>query len=102
MNASEVIEITPGANAQPIHRDQELYPAALGTHLNNSASEHLLSADASARAAGLRTMLAVMDPGDCIFFSGKILHGSGANGTARRSYHGPRDAAEGRVRVTKV
>jgi ectoine hydroxylase-related dioxygenase (phytanoyl-CoA dioxygenase family) len=119
MNASEVIEITPGAKAQPIHRDQELYPiwhqagdampeaicnflsaltpftaingatqAALGTHLDNSASEHLLSADAGARAAGLRTVPAVMDPGDCIFFSGKILHGGGANGTAGESRRG--------------
>nr|QQO98479.1 FrzG [Cladobotryum sp.] len=111
MNASEVIEIAPGSNAQPIHRDQELYdvwnragpamPEAIcnfisaltpftalngatqvapGTH-RDFTSDHLLDRDFQGRS-DLKTIPAVMNPGDCIFFSGKILHGGGANHTA--------------------
>jgi ectoine hydroxylase-related dioxygenase (phytanoyl-CoA dioxygenase family) len=117
MNASEVIEITPGSKAQPIHRDQELYPVwdrvgsvmpeaicnflsaltpflgingatqvALGTHLENP-NDHFLSSDFKGRP-GLQTVPATMDPGDCIFFSGKILHGGGANQTTCENRRG--------------
>jgi len=117
MNASEVIEITPGSKAQPIHRDQELYPAwdhagpampeaicnfisaltpftalngatqvAPGTHRGTS-SDHLLDPNFKGRS-DLKTMPATMSSGDCIFFSGKILHGGGANHTADESRRG--------------
>lgn len=117
MNASEVIEITPGSKAQPIHRDQELYPAwnragpampeaicnflsaltpftalngatqvAPGTH-RDPADGHMLDEDFRGRS-DLKTIPAVMLPGDCIFFSGKILHGGGANHTAEESRRG--------------
>lgn len=110
MNASELIEIAPGSRAQPIHRDQELYPAwdrvgpalpeaicnfisaltpftaingatqaAPGTH-RDSYSGHILEKNFKGRQ-GLKTIPATMNPGDCIFFSGKILHGGGANHT---------------------
>jgi len=117
LNASEIIEITPGSKAQPIHRDQELYPVwdragahmpeaicnflsaltpfsalngatqvAPGTHLKVSG-DHLLDANFKGRA-DLQTIPAIMGPGDCIFFSGKILHGGGANQTADENRRG--------------
>ena len=117
MNASEVIEITPGSKAQPIHRDQELYPAwdragpampeaicnficaltpftdvngatqvAPGSH-NKFLNDHILDPNFKGRS-DLKTIPAVMDPGDCIFFSGKILHGGGANRTPDESRRG--------------
>jgi ectoine hydroxylase-related dioxygenase (phytanoyl-CoA dioxygenase family) len=117
INASEVIEITPGSKAQPIHRDQELYPVwdraglvmpeaicnflsaltpflgingatqvALGTHLENP-NDYFLNSDFKGRS-GLQTVPATMDPGDCIFFSGKILHGGGANQTTCENRRG--------------
>ncbi|KAI9764939.1 MAG: hypothetical protein M1840_007964 [Geoglossum simile] len=117
MNATEVIEITPGSKAQPIHRDQELYPVwdhagtlmpeaicnflsaltpfsgingatqvAPGTHLE-APNDHLLDPDFKGRS-DLQTVPATMSPGDCIFFSGKILHGGGANQTTHESRRG--------------
>ena len=117
LSASEVIEITPGSKAQPIHRDQELYPAwdragpampeavcnficaltpftarngatqvAPGSH-NKFWNDHILDPSFKGRA-GLETMAAVMGPGDCIFFSGKLLHGGGANCTREESRRG--------------
>jgi ectoine hydroxylase-related dioxygenase (phytanoyl-CoA dioxygenase family) len=110
MNASELIEITPGSDAQPLHRDQELYPVwdragALmpeaicnflsaitpfsdingatrivpGTHLE-SPIDHILDSNFKNRS-DFQTIPATMNSGDCIFFSGKILHGGGANQT---------------------
>ncbi|EFE37468.1 hypothetical protein TRV_07870 [Trichophyton verrucosum HKI 0517] len=109
MNTSDVIEIGPGSKPQPIHRDLELYhpfiiggPAmpeavcnfmvaltpftaengatvfAPGTHLNESF-ERLEDGELP---GGDKTISAVMNPGDCAFFSGKVIHGGGTNSTA--------------------
>ncbi|EEQ32877.1 hypothetical protein McanMca71_003265 [Microsporum canis] len=108
MNTSDVIEIGPGSKPQPIHRDQELYPPwniggpampeavcnfmtaltpftaengatqmAPGTHLE-AISERLENGELP---GSHNTIPATMNPGDCAFFSGKILHYGGGNNT---------------------
>ncbi|EZF35532.1 hypothetical protein H109_01522 [Trichophyton interdigitale MR816] len=108
MNTSDVIEIGPGSEPQPIHRDLEIYspfviggPAmpeavcnfmvaltpftadngatvfAPGTHLNESF-ERLEDGELP---GGDKTISAVMNPGDCALFSGKVIHGGGTNST---------------------
>jgi len=117
MNASEVIEIGPGSEAQLLHRDQELYPTwnqagpkmpeaicvfltaltpftatngatqvAPGTHLNASY-DHAFDPGFQGRMH-LKTVPAIMDPGDCVFFSGKIIHGGGCNQTTNEHRRG--------------
>lgn len=117
MNASEVIELAPGSKPQPLHRDQELYPAwnragptmpeaicnffsaltpftalngatqvAPGTHLDLRFG-NTLDPNAPDYSA-VETIPAIMNPGDCAFFSGKLLHGAGWNQTSSEHRRG--------------
>ncbi|EFQ99777.1 Fum3p [Nannizzia gypsea CBS 118893] len=109
MNTSDVIEIGPGSKPQPIHRDLELwYPFAIGGPAMPEAICNFMVAltpftaenGATVFAPGTnhnesferledgelpgvdKTISGVMNPGDCAFFSGKVVHGGGTNSTA--------------------
>ncbi|CAG9988312.1 unnamed protein product [Clonostachys byssicola] len=116
-NTAQVIEIGPGSKAQPLHRDQEIWacfnelgPTAPEATVNflmaltpfteeNGATRvvpgsHLWPkfepAVDDAGVANLRheSVAAEMDAGDVLFFSGKTVHGGGANRTLGESRRG--------------
>ena len=107
MFASHAIEIQPGESAQQLHRDAAGLMQIVGTHGPTSAnllvnflialtevteemgatrvipgSNHWPDYD----APGLpeQTIAATMNPGDALFFNGKVVHGGGANHTSDR------------------
>ncbi|KAF2432174.1 PhyH-domain-containing protein [Tothia fuscella] len=109
-NTSQVIEIGPHNKAQPLHRDQELYPFwnALGPQGPEATVNFLVALSPFTEQNGATrivpgshlwphfedtfleggvhkhdtpTIAAEMNPGDCVFFSGKLLHGGGHNQT---------------------
>ncbi|UGT55968.1 phytanoyl-CoA dioxygenase family protein [Nocardia asteroides] len=104
MTTAQVIEIGPGNKAQPLHRDLEnWYPfIAMGPRgpevtLNfliaftdfteeNGATRVIpgshLWEDFEDRGTPEATIPATMKAGDALFFSGKTVHGGGANVTA--------------------
>ncbi|PJG47058.1 phytanoyl-CoA dioxygenase [Sphingobium sp. LB126] len=99
LNLTQAIEIVPGGDAQPPHRDQDMWPlhvpdteylinvmwpftpyrAENGATLlwpgSNHRQEDILLPEEDAIAAE-------MDPGDVLIFLGSTLHGGGANRTA--------------------
>lgn len=103
MSAAQAIEIAPGNKAQPLHRDQGQYrvfnmwgkeaPEGIVNFL--IATTHFTEENGATRvlpgshvwpdfeAAGNPedTIPAEMEPGDCLFISGKTIHGGGSNRT---------------------
>ncbi|KAL6251772.1 hypothetical protein RBB50_001982 [Rhinocladiella similis] len=104
MLAAQGIQIGPGNRAQPLHRDQGQYrvfnrwgrdaPEAVVNFLiattrftdENGATRVLPGShcwpDFSEQGNPEDTVSAEMEPGDCLFISGKTLHGGGSNRTA--------------------
>lgn len=101
LNADEVIQIGPGEPAQYLHRDSDSWPAlppggdpfivnaivALGEV--TAANGGTVVAPGSHRWAPGRqpttheVAVATMHPGDALLFRGDLVHGGGANTTAR-------------------
>lgn len=108
LQASQAIEIFPGEKAQPLHRDGGGFLEALGINHKNAVDlvanmllaltdvteemgatrivpgSHLFN-DFSRKVPQEETIPATLSRGDVLFFSGKLLHGGGANSTADRS-----------------
>lgn len=104
MTTAQVIEIGPGNRAQMLHRDLENWfpfvgmgPAGPEAILNflialtdfteeNGATRVIPGSnhwpDFQDRGTPEQTVPAVMKKGDALFFSGKTVHGGGANNTA--------------------
>ncbi|MET8779343.1 phytanoyl-CoA dioxygenase family protein [Nocardia sp. NPDC004654] len=103
LSTGQVIQIGPGNRAQFLHRDNENYPAfaAMGKYAPevsanllvaltdftdaNGATRVLpgthLADDFGMRGDPEETVAAEMSAGDALYFSGKVLHGGGANQT---------------------
>ncbi|MFF2086141.1 phytanoyl-CoA dioxygenase family protein [Nocardia sp. NPDC058176] len=103
LSTGQVIQIGPGNRPQFLHRDNENYPAfaAMGKSAPevcanllvaltdfteaNGATRVLpgthLADDFGVRGAPGETVAAEMNAGDALYFSGKVLHGGGANQT---------------------
>lgn len=103
MSAAQAIEIGPGNKAQPLHRDQGQYrvfnlwgreaPEAVVNFLiattrftdENGATRVLPGShvwpDFKVAGDPEDTIAAEMEPGDCLFISGKTIHGGGSNRT---------------------
>jgi len=115
---AQVIEIGPGSAAQPLHRDIQSNPAIMqlgpsgpetlfnffvalsdfteengatriapGTHKAGGDGGFVLWQDDDGRKA-LETLPAIMNPGDVALYTGKTLHGGGANTTADKYRRG--------------
>lgn len=106
MAASHVTEIQPGEIEQELHRDADLFMRTLGicnASSVNVAVNFLLAltevteemgaprvipgsgnwSDYEVPGAQDQTVPATMSPGDALIINGKVLHGGGANKTAR-------------------
>lgn len=104
INCAQVIALDPGANAQPYHRDQGLWsfwekfpatgPEACVNFLCaltpfrevNGATRviprsHLSMADLSTFNEQTESVAVEMEPGEAVFFSGRLIHRGGANRT---------------------
>lgn len=103
LNATQVIEIMPGEDAQPLHRDMGNYPVfykygAAGPEVTFNLLTALVDVDDacgatrvipgshawpdfSVRATQEQTIPAEMRAGSILFYSGKLVHGGGANRT---------------------
>ncbi|MFD6104379.1 phytanoyl-CoA dioxygenase family protein [Nocardia salmonicida] len=103
LSTGQVIQIGPGNRPQFLHRDNENYPAfaAMGKAApevcanllvaltdftdQNGATRVLpgthLAGDFGDRGVPDETIPAEMSAGDALYFSGKVLHGGGANRT---------------------
>lgn len=109
-NDTMVIEVQPGAPAQRLHRDQELYPwwnsmgpdapeclvnffcAVTPFTAENGATRlvpgsnrwpelTLINAADCPQYGQIESAPAIMQPGDCYMMSGKVIHGAGHNAT---------------------
>ena len=103
MDEAQLIEIGPDSPAQPLHRDHEAWPlaAALGRAAPEVIVNFLIAMtdftdengatrvipgsnrwpDFEDRGALEMTVPAEMQAGDALIFSGKVVHGGGANRT---------------------
>lgn len=107
LQASQAIEIFPGEKAQPLHRDGGAFLDALGLNSRDSvelvANTLLALTDVTEEMGATRivpgshrfddfaktvdpeeTIPATLSRGDVLLFSGKLLHGGGANSTVDR------------------
>lgn len=104
LNATQVIEIMPGEDAQPLHRDMGNYPVfyqygAAGPEVTLNLLTALVDVDDACGATRVipgshawpdffeeatqeQTIPAEMRAGSILFYSGKVLHGGGANRTS--------------------
>lgn len=108
-NTASLIEIGPGEPAQILHRDEMLWPQVAGGPHELMISCMLALTDFTEEVGATRiavgsnrdqeatmesfdverdTVPAVMSAGDALFFSGKVIHGGGANRTVDRSRRG--------------
>lgn len=109
LNAAQLIEIGPGEPAQMLHRDEMLWPQIsggsqellvscmlalsdftdeLGATRVAPGSNRDQTIDPAALDVDTQTVPAVMKAGDALFFTGKVIHGGGANRTADRPRRG--------------
>ncbi|OJJ99912.1 hypothetical protein ASPACDRAFT_119783 [Aspergillus aculeatus ATCC 16872] len=103
MNTATVVQIGPGNAAQSLHRDQELYPVfnpigkdapealvnffcALSTFTDENGATRVIPGShqwddftTDVTRCVPQTIPAEMEAGDCLLFSGKTVHGGGAN-----------------------
>ncbi|KAL3439815.1 hypothetical protein BJX65DRAFT_315386 [Aspergillus insuetus] len=114
LNSTQVIELEPGAPAQHLHRDQELF--TFWNSMGSSSPDPLLNffcamtpftaangatrlvpgshrwADFSGYAEldreKIDTIPLEMNPGDCFIMSSKLLHGAGHNSTVAENRRG--------------
>lgn len=106
--SSHAIEIHPGETAQPLHRDGEYFYKALGKNGPGGAEILILNLfaltdvtedmgatrvipgshlweDYSVRATHDQTTPALLNAGDVLLYTGRTLHGGGANTTKNKS-----------------
>ncbi|MGI4860735.1 MAG: phytanoyl-CoA dioxygenase family protein [Janthinobacterium lividum] len=105
MNAAQVIELQPGEKAQMLHRDLENYPlfrkygaaapevmcnclVALSDYTEEMGATRVIPgshtwADFEDYGDPAQTIPAVMEKGDALVFSGKLLHGGGHNASTK-------------------
>lgn len=110
LNTAQVIEIGPGNKAQELHRDQMQYPvfdllgpdgpeATINFSLAltkftdmNGATRMILGShlwpDYREKGTPEDTIAAEMEAGDVCLFSGKVVHGGGANRTQNEKRRG--------------
>jgi len=110
MNSAQVIDIGPGSNAQPLHRDQWQFPifthagadapqasinfvVALTEFTDENGATRVIPGshkwdDFSQNGTPEDTIPAEMQPGDACFITGKIVHGGGANRTKDKTRRG--------------
>ncbi len=103
LNTAQVIEIGPGNKAQELHRDQMQYPVftTVGANGPEACVNFLIALNDFTEETGATrvipgshqwpsfeyygtpedTVPAEMKAGDAFFFSGKVVHGGGANRT---------------------
>jgi hypothetical protein len=109
LTAAQAISIGPGNQAQPLHRDQELldlwdnfspstplalvnFLVALGPFTDENGATRIVpgshlwpvyESSMSEKSSGAKyeTVPVEMEPGDAFYFSGKVIHGGGANRT---------------------
>ncbi|KAL5358195.1 hypothetical protein BJX96DRAFT_173220 [Aspergillus floccosus] len=117
LSSTQVIELEPGAEAQPLHRDQEMI--RFWNSMGPSSPEAMLNcffamtpfteANGATRLVpgshrwpkfigcrepdfegyeGVESVPLEMDPGDCFFMSSKLLHGGGHNSTTTEKRRG--------------
>ena len=110
MATSQIIEIGPNSAAQPLHRDNEVWP--LFRSLGPSGPEATINfivaltefteengatraipgsqnwADYENRGTPEQTIPVLMNSGDALFMSGKVAHGGGANVTTDKYRRG--------------
>ncbi|WP_193044681.1 phytanoyl-CoA dioxygenase family protein [Mycolicibacterium baixiangningiae] len=104
MNTTQLVDIGPGSPAQTLHRDMENYPAflpmgpsgpevmcnflyALTEFTEENGATRIIPGshtwnDYTQRGTSADTVPVVLQPGDVLFFSGKLAHGGGGNTTA--------------------
>ncbi|NGM78770.1 phytanoyl-CoA dioxygenase family protein [Burkholderia multivorans] len=105
MNAAQVIQLQPGEKAQMLHRDLENYPifrkygreapevmcnclVALSDYTEDMGATRVIPgshkwSDFEDRGDPSQTIPAVMEKGDALVYSGKMLHGGGHNASNR-------------------
>ena len=109
LNCAMLIEIGPGEPAQMLHRDEGIFPQVAGGPHELMISCMLALTDFTEELGATRiapgsnreqsidpgsldvekdTVPAVMETGDALFFSGKVIHGGGANRTTDKSRRG--------------
>jgi ectoine hydroxylase-related dioxygenase (phytanoyl-CoA dioxygenase family) len=102
LNSSQAIEIHPGETAQPLHRDMANYPiffrygpaapevmvnllVALSDCVEAAGATRIIPGshtwELTERGAPEMTIPAELKPGSALLFSGKVIHGGGANTT---------------------
>jgi ectoine hydroxylase-related dioxygenase (phytanoyl-CoA dioxygenase family) len=102
LQSSQAIEIHPGERAQPLHRDMANYPVffrygasgpevvcnmilALCHATEPAGATRVIPGshawDFAERGARQMTVAAELEPGAVLFYSGKLIHGGGANVT---------------------
>lgn len=103
MNSTQLIDIGPGSNAQPLHRDQWQFPifthcgpdapeascnfmVALSDFTDENGATRIIPGshkwkDFSQNGTEEDTIAAEMEVGDACFITGKVVHGGGANNT---------------------
>ncbi|KAJ5714401.1 uncharacterized protein N7483_011582 [Penicillium malachiteum] len=102
INCAQIIDLSPGSKAQPLHRDQDLWP--FWKYVPPSGPEACINflcaltpfteVNGATRVAPrthldpyqgaistTETVPVEMNPGDALFFSGKLVHGGGENMT---------------------
>ncbi len=105
MNAAQVIQLQPGEKTQMLHRDLENYPVfrgfgprapevmcnclvALSDYTEEMGATRVIPGshlwdDFEDRGDQAQTIAAVMEKGDALIYSGKLLHGAGENRSNR-------------------
>jgi ectoine hydroxylase-related dioxygenase (phytanoyl-CoA dioxygenase family) len=96
LNLTQGVEIHPGANAQFLHRDQDMWggpkgeleylinviwPLTTFTSENGGTVLYPGSHRSEGDGAGEDAVVAAMEPGSALIFLGSTLHGGGANRT---------------------
>ena len=95
LNLTQALQIHPGQDAQPPHRDQDMWGGQKGEmeylvnvmwpfspYRRENGATVIFPMSHNAGAGERPPVHAEMDPGDVLLFLGSTLHGGGANGSA--------------------